>query len=143
MLCVLTLALAGCGGYQKTNTDTIKIFAAQAFKNYDNYELFLVESDGRIADTTTITLSAALGPSDIAAKLAEKMLKGQTQKTAIAVNGRSKSLTAQIIKDACDINKGKSIEFLTLLYLGEASYEPSIRQKVEALNATFLFEQVK
>lgn len=129
--------LAGCAAPAPRDDDLRIEAASHAFGG--SFDYLFVESGGDAADRAFIAMSRVTGSSELAKTLAARIAAAREAPVRMLVSGPNAQKTVRVILDALDLQHGRSLPHLELLYLGDEYYAARLRGAVEALDGRFRF----
>jgi hypothetical protein len=112
--------------------------AVEVFGGRQNLFFLQVTSDGPLTDTIVSGLTAA-HPSAMSKQIGKVIGLAQDRKVDFAVMGDSPMLTKITVIKGLEIQKGKSLPNLRVLYIGEESNREDVQKAVNDLGAEFFF----
>lgn len=137
------LFLFGCAAVtfnQKQEQDVLNQGRA-VFGETADFGVFVVPSRGTLADATFVAQSVSSGPSVLAREMAGQFAAGAQKETLLVLSGPSSAKTAQVIKDAFKLNRGRQLSYLQLLFVGEPEHSPEIERVAKSYGAIYFFKQ--
>ena len=119
--------------------DPLALVGAKHFGAKQTFFVFSVPSFGEQDDATFIKRSKTYGAAPVAKQLAALLAKGETTELRVVVGGDSSKKTTQVLLDAVDINKERSLGGLVLLFIGQHEDAKRVKPVLNEKLATFYF----
>lgn len=136
----LALLLGACASTPDSYDREARVAAAtSAFGKPFSY--FYIPSDGALEDAAFLAMSKTTGPSGMARELSGLMKASAQGPIRLLVTGPSREKTERVILDALSLQAEQGLQNLQFLFLGNASYEDTLRSAVESRGGSFSFAE--
>lgn len=133
------LLLQACASGPSVTPEDISTKAAPIFGQ--SFKLYYVPSRGAVMDTQFIVLSKKSPDSGMATQLATVISKAAEVPVNIAVGGPNSAKSAIVIQNAIELNQGKSLSQLHLVFVGNVQDSEGPNHSVSSSGAKFTFVQ--
>jgi len=143
-LTILLLVLAGCATpLQGADLDQKLREAGSSVRGFGKESsTFPIEADSRMAAWTLEAEARQSGPLPQSRQLARRMDLAAKRHVTLIVGGPYPALTREIVLGAIDVNAGKPMKGLVLVYVGSAESAKEVRAAAAKVGIRFVQRQL-
>jgi hypothetical protein len=104
---------------------------------------FPIEADSQVAAWTLAAEARQSGPLPVSRQLARQMDLAAKQRIMLIVGGPYPSLTREVVLGAIDVNAGKKLKDLVLVYVGSAESARDVRAAASRAGIRFVQRELQ